>query len=60
LINPWDVDGTKDAICRAVSMSPTETGRRMRALRRRVFEADVHYWARTFLGSLEMVTATDR
>ncbi len=56
LINPWDVDGTKAAICRAIEATPAERSRRMRALRRRVFEADVHHWANTFLGALDMVT----
>jgi hypothetical protein len=28
----------------------------MRTLRRRVMEFDVHHWANTFLGALDMVT----
>jgi trehalose 6-phosphate synthase len=57
LINPWDVDGTKAAIRSAIHAPPAEKARRMRAMRRRVFEADVHHWANTFLGALDMVTA---
>jgi alpha,alpha-trehalose-phosphate synthase [UDP-forming] len=57
LINPYDIDGTKEAILRAVRAAPAERGRRMRALRRRVIESDVHHWANTFLGALDMVTS---
>jgi alpha,alpha-trehalose-phosphate synthase [UDP-forming] len=55
LINPWDIDGTKEAILRAANQNPSDGSRRMRAMRRRVFEDDVHNWAATFLGALEMV-----
>jgi trehalose 6-phosphate synthase len=55
VINPWDIDGTKEAILRAANQSPSDGSRRMRAMRRRVFEDDVHHWAATFLGALEMV-----
>jgi trehalose 6-phosphate synthase len=55
LINPWDIDGTKDAILRAIKAPPAESARRMRAMRRRVTEFDVHHWASAFLGALEMV-----
>ena len=56
LINPWDIDGTKDTILRACAQPASEASRRMRAMRRRVFEDDVHHWAATFLGALEMVS----
>ncbi|GLY13361.1 hypothetical protein Kisp01_03770 [Kineosporia sp. NBRC 101677] len=49
LINPHDVDGMKAAIVRAAQLSPRESTRRMRAMRRRVFEFDVARWASTFL-----------
>ena len=55
LINPWDIDGTKDAILRAVDESRSASAtRRMRAMRRRIFEEDVHHWAAAFLGALEL------
>jgi alpha,alpha-trehalose-phosphate synthase [UDP-forming] len=54
MVNPWDIDGTKQAILRATSQAPAEAGRRMRAMRRRVFEDDVHHWAAAFLGALDM------
>src|SRR5215813_8538772 len=41
LINPHDIEGTKDAIMRAVTVPPAEARRRMRAMRRRVREHDV-------------------
>jgi trehalose 6-phosphate synthase/phosphatase len=49
LVNPHDIDGVKAAIVRAVEISPREAQRRMRAMRRRVFEHDVARWASTFL-----------
>ena len=57
IINPYDIDGLKDTILRAVNVSPGESTRRMRALRRRVFEDDVSHWADTFLGAIDMVSA---
>ena len=48
-MNPHDIDGLKAAIVRAVQISPREAQRRMRAMRRRVFEHDVARWASTFL-----------
>ncbi len=49
LINPHDIAGTKAQIMRALSVTPREAQRRMRAMRRRVFEHDVARWASTFL-----------
>jgi alpha,alpha-trehalose-phosphate synthase [UDP-forming] len=57
LVNPYDIDGMKSAIMDAVQATPGEQSRRMRPMRRRVIEADVHHWANTFLGALDMVTA---
>ena len=56
LVNPYDIDGTKATILKAVRASPREAARRMQPLRRRVLEFDVHHWANTFLGALDMVT----
>ncbi len=55
LVNPWDVDGMKEAILRAVAVGPAEASRRMRAMRKRVREFDVHHWANAFLGALAML-----
>ena len=52
LINPHDIDGTKDAIVRAVEMPRRERARRMRSLRRKVAENDVAAWSASFLRAL--------
>jgi trehalose 6-phosphate synthase len=53
LVNPHDIEGLKDTIVRAATISPREARRRMRSMRRRVREHDVAYWARTFLDALK-------
>jgi alpha,alpha-trehalose-phosphate synthase [UDP-forming] len=58
LVNPHDIDGVKDAIVRAVTISPGEARRRMRLMRRRVREHDVAYWAESFLGTLAQTPGT--
>jgi len=52
LINPHDIEGTKDAIVRAIEMPRRDRTRRMRALRRRVFDHDVAAWSASFLSAL--------
>jgi alpha,alpha-trehalose-phosphate synthase [UDP-forming] len=52
LVNPHDIDGLKDVIGRAASAPPREAARRMRAMRRRVFQYDVGRWAADFLRAL--------
>ncbi len=51
-VNPHDIEGLKDAIVRAAETSPAEARRRMRAMRKRVFEHDVARWAASFLDVL--------
>jgi trehalose 6-phosphate synthase len=58
LVNPYDLDGIKATILQATRVSPGDAARRMRNLRRRVTEFDVHHWANTFLGALDMVTSS--
>jgi trehalose-6-phosphate synthase len=53
LVNPHDIEGLKDAIMRAVTVTPQEARRRMRSMRRRVRENDVAHWAATFLDALK-------
>jgi trehalose 6-phosphate synthase/phosphatase len=53
LVNPYDVDGTAEAIHRALTMDAPERRHRMRRLRQTVQEFDVHRWAESFLGELE-------
>jgi alpha,alpha-trehalose-phosphate synthase [UDP-forming] len=55
LVNPHDIEGLKDAVVRAVRDSPRERARRMRNLRRRVFQHDVLDWASQFLQALGCV-----
>lgn len=52
LINPHDIDGTKDAIRAATHMDPREQRKRMRRLRRRVLGHDVTAWSEDFLAAL--------
>jgi trehalose 6-phosphate synthase/phosphatase len=52
LVNPYDIDGTADAIHNALTMDPAERRRRMRALRQQVSANDVHRWVSTFLDTL--------
>ena len=51
-INPYDVEGTADAIHRALTMGEDERRTRMQALRSRVVTYDIHRWARSFLARL--------
>jgi len=53
LVNPHDIEGLKEAIVRAATVSPAEARRRMRSMRRRVFEFDVQHWAAAFLDALD-------
>jgi trehalose 6-phosphate synthase/phosphatase len=51
-INPHDIEGVKDAIMYALEMPPRDRARRMRALRRKVFDNDVAAWSASFLETL--------
>jgi len=55
LVNPHDIEGLKDAIVRAATISRADARRRMRLMRRRVREYDVAHWAASFLGTLARV-----
>ena len=57
LVNPHDIDGLKDAIVRAATLSPAEARRRMRPMRKRVRDHDVTHWAKTFLDALKQSTS---
>jgi trehalose 6-phosphate synthase/phosphatase len=52
IVNPYDVESVADSIHRALSMSLEERHARMRTLRRRVLEHDVHTWASEFIQQL--------
>jgi trehalose 6-phosphate synthase len=53
LVNPHDIDGVKEAILQAISMSKRDRSARMRSLRKRVLEHDVARWSKDFLEVLE-------
>jgi len=56
LVNPHDTDGVKNALHAALTMTPEEGRKRMRALRRQVLANDVDKWARSFLDALGLET----
>lgn len=52
LVNPYDINGIKQALLDAFHAEPKETTRRMRAMRKTVVEHDVSSWAGKFLDEL--------
>jgi trehalose 6-phosphate synthase/phosphatase len=58
-VNPYDVHGVADSIRRALSMPLEERRARMRGLRRRVSEHDVHAWTSTFIEQLDALRPFD-
>jgi trehalose 6-phosphate synthase/phosphatase len=52
-VNPYDVDQLAEVFEQALEMSAEERRTRMRSLRQRVMEYDVHRWANSFLEVLE-------
>jgi trehalose 6-phosphate synthase/phosphatase len=57
IVNPYDIAGVAEAMHQALVMDGTERRRRMRALRERVMQHDVHAWVSSFLGALAPVPA---
>jgi trehalose 6-phosphate synthase/phosphatase len=55
MVNPYDVEGMADALEAALEMPEEERRTRMRALRTRVRQCDVHWWVRSFLETLQAV-----
>ena len=55
LVNPHDINGLKDRLVEAMEDSPQAKARRVRMMRRQVFENDIDRWASTFLHDLEAV-----
>jgi trehalose 6-phosphate synthase len=53
LVNPYDTQGTAQAIQRALTMSLDERINRHEALLQRIRKFDVHWWSSTFLQALE-------
>jgi trehalose 6-phosphate synthase len=56
LVNPHDLDGMKNTLFKALTVSEEEGKRRMRTLRRQVLTYDVDRWARSFLDALGLTT----
>ncbi len=52
-VNPYDLNGMKDALLAASRAEPKDRTRRMRALRKQVTENDVAHWADSFLTDLD-------
>jgi trehalose 6-phosphate synthase len=59
LMNPHDIDGLKNAIMRAVEMSPRDASRRMRAMRKQILDHDVDHWSADFLKALKEKVVRD-
>lgn len=57
-VNPYDIEQLSRAYEQALDMGAEERQARMRALRERVGENNVHRWARSFLDALEQLTGT--
>jgi trehalose 6-phosphate synthase len=58
VVNPHDVERTARVLHEACTMPADERSRRMRNLRARLREHDVHRWARTFLDRLDPQSET--
>jgi len=52
LVNPHDINGLKETLMLAITSSPRERRRRMKALRRQVMENDIELWANNFIEDL--------
>ena len=52
LVNPYDINGLKERLVEALNDSPRVHARRMRFLRKQVFENDIDRWASLFLDDL--------
>jgi trehalose 6-phosphate synthase len=52
LVNPYDIDGVKQAMLSAIRSDRRELGRRMRSMRKQVHENDITAWATSFLTDL--------
>ncbi len=59
-VNPYDIDGLKDTMLRAVRDSDRERTKRMRAMRKQVLEHDIDSWASRFLDDLATVRVEHR
>ena len=60
LVNPHDIEGLKAVVVRAVHMPREEQRRRMRSLRRTVYDNDVAHWATGYLGAVRAAAEAQR
>lgn len=52
IVNPYDIQGTGEAIARALEMDVTEIVDRMRRMRKTVKEHNIYWWAGSLIGEL--------
>ncbi len=52
LVNPYDINGMKEQMLEAYQSSARSKARRMKVMRRQVFEHDIDHWAELFLTDL--------
>jgi trehalose 6-phosphate synthase/phosphatase len=57
LVNPYDLDGTADALHRALTMDEAERSSRMAALRRRERRDDLDAWTSSFIAAASRARA---
>ncbi|HEX4978078.1 MAG TPA: trehalose-6-phosphate synthase [Nocardioides sp.] len=60
LVNPYDINGMKEAVVAAANADPADLSRRMKAMRKTVIDHDVKDWASGFLDSLAEEQPTHR
>ncbi|QIM17138.1 bifunctional alpha,alpha-trehalose-phosphate synthase (UDP-forming)/trehalose-phosphatase [Leucobacter insecticola] len=58
LINPHDIEALKAAMLRAIHLPREEQRRRMRSLRKAVYDNDVAHWATQYLGAVAAAADT--
>jgi len=59
MVNPYDIEGLKSTIDRAIHIPDDEERRRMRELREGVIADDVHRWAADWLQALGVAVETE-
>lgn len=53
VVNVYSREDIIDALIRALEMSEEEQTRRMRAMRQRIIDYDIHHWTRSFISGIE-------
>jgi len=60
LVNPYDIEGTAEAIHRAIEMAPAERRDRMSRMRAHVREHNIFQWAGMLMSELTRIPRGDR